>query len=331
MMKIGTRISPDWLDRPEDLRFLAQIGVDCVDITMNICPGYTDAGGRANRDGLSRVVDVLGEAGLRVERANTLNRDYIKSFLGLPGAEQEIDHLIANTELCGEFGFPVMGIQCFQAGQCPGFPGRADSWPTGRGGYRHLQVDLSDALDKPPLPGAPSHEELWQRTLGIFRSVMPAAEAAGVFIAMHGNDPPVPSINGAPQILYDFAAFDRLFSDAPSPNNGMTFCVGTRYESGEDVLEGIRHFGSQNKIFHVHFRNVRNTIPESGGYAEVIPDDGDMNMCTIARALHDVGYEGAIDYDHVMKLPTDGEAGREYIAFCVGHMRGILQSLEAAG
>ena len=37
-MKIGTRISPDWLERPEDLRFLKQIGVDCVDITMPPVP-----------------------------------------------------------------------------------------------------------------------------------------------------------------------------------------------------------------------------------------------------------------------------------------------------
>ena len=45
MMKIGTRISPDWLNRPNDLRFLKQIGVDCVDITLDICPGYSEAGG----------------------------------------------------------------------------------------------------------------------------------------------------------------------------------------------------------------------------------------------------------------------------------------------
>ena len=38
-MKIGTRVSPDWLERPDDLAFLKQIGVDCVDITLDMCPG----------------------------------------------------------------------------------------------------------------------------------------------------------------------------------------------------------------------------------------------------------------------------------------------------
>jgi mannonate dehydratase len=199
----------------------------------------------------------------------------------------------------------------------------------GRGGYSHLKVDLSDALNQPPPEGAPTHDEIWERTLKIFRNVVPVAESAGVNVAMHGNDPPVPSLHGVPQVLYNFAAFDRLFSEVPSPNNGMTFCVGTRYESGEDVFEGIRHFGEQGKIFHVHFRNVRGKIPEKKGYEEVIPDAGDMDMYRVAKALHDVGYDAVIDYDHIMRLTTDGPEGREYIAYCVGHMRGLLQALES--
>ena len=329
MMKIGTRISPDWLNRPNDLAFLKQIGVDCVDITLNICPGYSEAGGRANREGLEQVVAAIDKAGLKIERANTANSDCIKTFLGQPGSEEEIDNLIVNAELCGEFDLPVMGIQCFQAGQFGHFPESLHSFIEGRGGYSHIKVDLSEALDQPPPEGAPTHEEIWERTIKIFSRVVPVAESAGVKVAMHGNDPPVPSLYGVPQVLYNFAAFDRLFSEVPSPNNGMTFCVGTRYESGEDVFEGIRHFGGQGKIFHVHFRNVRGKIPEKKGYEEVIPDAGDMDMYRVAKALHDVGYDAVIDYDHIMRLTTDGPEGREYIAYCVGHMRGLLQALES--
>ena len=139
----------------------------------------------------------------------------------------------------------------------------------------------------------------------------------------------MPTLFGNPQIIIDFASFDRLFSDVPSPSNGITFCVGTRYESGENVFDGIRHFGGQNRLFHVHFRNVKGTIPADGAYSEVAPDEGDLDMFQVAKALYDVGYEGVIDYDHVMRLTTDGPAGREYIAYCVGHMRGILQSVES--
>ena len=40
-----------------------------------------------------------------------------------------------------------------------------------------------------------------------------------------------------------------------------------------------------------------------------------------------LGQEGAIDYDHIMGISTDTPVGREYIAFCVGHARGMLQGL----
>lgn len=326
-MKIGTRISPDWLHRPEDLKFLKQIGVDVVDITLDICPGYKEAGGKANRAGLQQVAETLDAAGLQVERANTLNHDYLHTFLDQPGQEQEIENLQINAELCGEFGFPVMGIQCFQASLMPDFPTEYRSWVEGRGGSRHLRFDLRNALELPPRADAPTHEQVWNQTLKIYSAVMPVAEQSDVQIAMHGNDPPVSSLYGVPQIFTRFADFDRLFSAVPSAHNGMTFCVGTRHESGEDVFEGIRRFGEQGKIFHVHFRNVRGVIPQQQGYEEVLPDEGDLHMTQVAQALKDVGFQGAIDYDHVMRLSGDGPEGRAYIAYCVGHMRGILQSL----
>jgi mannonate dehydratase len=328
MMKIGTRISPDWLQRPDDLKFLKQIGVDVVDITLDICPGYVEAGGRANRAGMQQVAEVLDAAGLKVERANTLNNHYVRTFLNQPGQEQEIENLQVNAELYGEFGFPIMGIQCFQASLMPNFPRGYHRWVEGRGGYGHLRVELQGALDQPAPPGAPTHEQIWEQTLKIYRAVMPVADQNQVRIAMHGNDPPVSTLHGIPQVLTRYEDFDRLFSEVPSELNGMTFCVGTRYESGEDVFEGIRRFGKQGKIFHVHFRNVRGTVPTDQSYEEVFLDEGDLNMRWVAQALKNVNYSGAIDYDHVMRLSKDQPEGRSYIAYCVGYMRAILQSLD---
>jgi len=331
-MRLGTRVSADWIDRPEDLQFLKQIGIDYVDIVLNMVPGYDAAGGRANRDGLEEVAGKLDAAGLKIERANTTRKDYDNAFFGKPEGEREIENLQVNAELCGEFNIPVMGVQTFSAGtteQHHEMRRGMRSWAEGRGGYRHLHIDPSPYRNMPPDPAAPSIEQIWDGLLSIYRAVIPVAEQNNVKIAMHGNDPPVPYIFGGAQPLYSFATYDRLFEEVPSPNNGMTFCVGTRYESGEDIFEGIRKYGEQNKIFHVHFRNVRGTLPSTGWYEEVIPDTGDLDMYRVAKALHDVGYEGVIDYDHVMKLATDGPEGREYIAYCVGHKRGLLQALES--
>jgi mannonate dehydratase len=63
-------------------------------------------------------------------------------------------------------------------------------------------------------------------------------------------------------------------------------------------------------------------------YEEVFLDEGDLNMRKVAQTLKDVGYTGAIDYDHVMRLSGDQPEGRAYIAYCVGYMKAIVQSLD---
>ena len=62
-MKIGNSMRADWLDRSDGLRYLKQIGVDCVNIVMSSVPSY-GATGRITREGLTQCVDAVGDAGL---------------------------------------------------------------------------------------------------------------------------------------------------------------------------------------------------------------------------------------------------------------------------
>ena len=39
-IRIGTRISKDWLNSPEDLKFLKQIGIDYASIVLDMVDGY---------------------------------------------------------------------------------------------------------------------------------------------------------------------------------------------------------------------------------------------------------------------------------------------------
>jgi mannonate dehydratase len=71
----------------------------------------------------------------------------------------------------------------------------------------------------------------------------------------------------------------------PSKQSGITFCLSTRFGSGQDLFEGIRHGDKQGKLFHVHFRNVRVTLPAKKGYTEMFVDDGKMDMAKVVRAL----------------------------------------------
>jgi len=332
MIKIGSRFPATraWVDDPANLRFLKQIGVDYVDFNYSMFPGYRESGAVVDRDDLARLVEALDGAGLKAQRANNTSDDLQAAWLGRPDAQRAIDNACRTVELTGEFGIPLFGLQPFGAVGFGEFRDAAYSNPpSGRGEYRELAVDIAPHLDMPAFPGAPTRDELWERTVGVYRALCPVAENAGVRIAMHGNDPPVASLHGIPQVLTSFEEFDRLFEEVPSPANGMCFCVGTRYESGQDVFEGIRRFGGRDRIVHVHFRNVRGRIPRDGGYAEVMPDLGELDMYRVAKALDDAGFDGVMDYDHVRGIDTDDPLGRTYIAYCVGHMKGVLQSLES--
>jgi mannonate dehydratase len=328
-IRIGARIHPDWLqsENDHDLRFLKQIGVDDVDITLDMVKGYRETGCFARAD-LQELVERLDAAGLKIERANSLFPQYKDAHTGGPESARQIDNLCKIAEMLGEVGAPVFGIQCFLSAS---FVKGRSGWSSqqGRGGYGFYAFDQNEVESATYQPTLRiTADELWANIVNIYKQVVPVAERAGVKVAMHGNDPPIPNFCGNPQILCRFADFDRLFAEVPSPNNGMTFCVGTRYESGEDIFEGIQHFGEQGKIFHVHFRNVRGTLPQNRGYAEVFMDDGDIDMRKVVRALHAVGYDGVIDFDHAMRISGDTPHARQYIAFAVGYMKGLLASLE---
>lgn len=337
-IRIGTRISPAWLlsERDDDLRFLKQIGVDAVDIELIMVKGY-DESGSITQAALDDLIARFAAVDLRIERANALGSYLRNAHLGRSAGQGEIDNLKRIGELLANAEIPVFGIQACQASQhlegtTAGVIRAGWSRRQGRGGYDYPAFDVAASLSPVPKPAyRVTAGQLWDGLINIYRQVIPVVEGSKTRVAMHGNDPPIYEHLGNPQILCRFADFDRLFSAVPSRHSGITFCVGTRQESGEDVLAGIRHFGSAGKLLHVHFRNVRGTLPADRGYAEVFPDDGDLDLSRVLRALIDVGYDGVIDYDHPVGITGDDPLHKQYISFAVGYMRGLLQSCASEG
>lgn len=328
-IRIGTRISPAWLqsENDNDLRFLKQIGIDYVDIELVMVQGYQESGS-ITKAALDELIARFDAVGLKIERANALAPYILNAHLGRPEGQREVDNLKRIGELLAEAEVPVYGIQACQASQHLEGSGTGWSRKKGRGGYEYPAFDLAVSESPAPKPKyRVTADQLWKGLINVYKQVVPIVEGSKTRIAMHGNDPPLYEYLGNPQILCRFADFDRLFAEVPSQHSGITFCVGTRYESGEDVFEGIRHFGHQGKLFHVHFRNVRGTLPANRGYSEVFVDDGDLDMGRVVRTLDEVGYDGVIDYDHSITITGDGPPPKQYIAFAVGYMRGLLQSL----
>jgi mannonate dehydratase len=96
-------------------------------------------------------------------------------------------------------------------------------------------------------------------------------------------------------------------------------------ERGENVPQVIQYFGKRDKIFYVHYRNVRGIVPR---YDEVFPNEGDGDMVANLRALQAVGYDRYIVPDHHIGLVGDSEWMHASRAWQVGYIRGLMQALD---
>jgi mannonate dehydratase len=183
------------------------------------------------------------------------------------------------------------------------------------------QVTASEA-------GRVSEADGWRAIEYLVEALLPTAEKAGVRLACHPHDPAYPpgGLNGIHHVLGSLAGMRRYAALAPgNPFHGFNFCQGTIAEMSRDptatVLEAIREFGPQKRIFMVHFRNIR------GGYLdfrEAMPDEGSVDMPACIRAYREVGYEGILCPDHVPL--SDVDPGRErFFSFCLGYTQALLQ------
>jgi mannonate dehydratase len=155
------------------------------------------------------------------------------------------------------------------------------------------------------------------------------AEKANVRLALHPNDPPALSLGGIPCLIYSFESYKRAFALAGnSPYLGMEFCTGCWLEGGEtfgNMLEAIRYFHQQGKIFIVHFRNVSASLPV---FVETFVDDGYMDMYEAMKVFYDIDYDGTITLDHTPKLAGDPEH-KASTAYAIGYMRALRERAEA--
>lgn len=197
-----------------------------------------------------------------------------------------------------------------------------------RGGALTSAFRLSDVTpesiphDEAPIP----RERMWDNLERFLRSVLPAAEAAGVRLAFHPDDPPFPELCGLQRILGTPDDFDRLLAISSSPANAMTFCFGCFAEGGHDIPALIRRWAG--RIAFVHVRDIRGA-PED--FVETFPDDGQTDMVAAFDALVETGFDGYLRSDHAPQLaiarggPNDGY-GIEGHIFAIGYLRGLAQA-----
>jgi mannonate dehydratase len=130
---------------------------------------------------------------------------------------------------------------------------------------------------------------------------------------------------GVARILSSLEGLQRLIDAVPSPAIGLGFCQGTIASmSGVDMVQAIRRFGQQGKIFFAHFRNPRGQVPV---FEEVFPDEGDSDLLAAVRAYREVGFDGVIRVDHAPAVVDDPHGERTF-GYQVGYFRGLVDAIE---
>ncbi|HVZ15288.1 MAG TPA: mannonate dehydratase [Bauldia sp.] len=245
---------------------------------------------------------------------------------GGEGADEQIEHWVSVLPRLGRLGVKVI---CYNfmpqlAHDC--IVVRTDEEAPTRGGAITTAFRKAD-LPAGALTAAPQVREtvLRENLARFLRRVLPVAEAAGVKLAMHPDDPPLNPIGGFAHVMSSPADLDWLMEFDASPSNALTLCAGSLGEMGLDPSECARRY--RDRIPFVHFRNIRGTIDD---FMETWPDDGDLDLPGFISTLLDLGVDSYIRPDHSPRLATErpGTVGYGFDGhvFTLGYMRGLIDA-----
>lgn len=165
-----------------------------------------------------------------------------------------------------------------------------------------MTTDEKDILFKNTLLGLPGSEErfteeqilkalktydgidakkLKQHLFYFLQLVVPVAEAAGLKMAIHPDDPPFPVL-GLPRVVSTEADANELLNAAPSAANGLCFCTGSYGVRADNDLPGmVKRLGD-----HIHFLHLRATKRDAdGNFFEADHLDGDVDMYKVIKEI----------------------------------------------
>lgn len=243
------------------------------------------------------------EAGITV--CNMMIYGFNDVIWGRPGAEAQTQAVIESIRAAGKVGLPVIEYNFYAHRLTEGYKEE-----TGRGGAGYTAYDYELSKNLPPLEDVGVHTRAAQleRARRFLKAIVPVAEQAGVRLALHPNDPPVPLSRGSEQLMATFEHWKEYLKLVESPVNGITYDCGVVRETGEDPVAVCRYLGERDCINHVHYRNVRVRKP-SVDYTEVFIDEGEVNMFAVMKELVRQRYPRAIYPEHPRAIDIDRERG----------------------
>ena len=339
VMRVGLGQFNEMTD--EKLRFAAQLGVTSIQMNSPKLPGEV----RWEVADVRALVDKANEFGLTLEAIeNTPPQFFIKAMLGHEGAAEQIENYKHTIRAVGEAGVPILGYNFM-----PNSVWRTSGETPGRGGVHVTSFDLSlveaaggDGRQFTPVksnwaPGIwttddPEEfvyaDQMWINYEHFMHEVLPVAKEAGVKLALHPDDPPVPMLGGVARIFHEPAGFKRAEEIAIATGAGeawgLDLCLGCCSEmpgGAANVVEMIEHFGPTGRILYVHFRDVQGTVPV---FQECFLGEGNWDPAEVALLLRRNGFTGFMLDDHVPHMDDDTPWNHRGRAHAVGYMQGLI-------
>ncbi len=274
-------------------------------------------------DSLRTIQRRFANAGLTLYGLEGDEFDMRRIKLGLPGRDEDLERYRRMLANMGELGIPLL---CYNFMAVIGWF-RTDAAVVLRGGALSSAFIAAAAERQPLVPEADriSHERLWDNYATFIRAVIPAAEAAGVTMGLHPDDPPVPTLRGVGRILTSPAAIDRALALSDSRAHQLTFCQATYAAMGADPQALARRWAG--RIAFVHFRDVDGTAED---FREVFHDEGPTDMAAMVRIYGEIGVTGPVRIDHVPTMAGEDNANHGYAAlgrlFAIGYLKGLCEA-----
>ena len=123
--------------------------------------------------------------------------------------------------------------------------------------------------------------QLKQHLFYFLQQVVPVAEACGLKMAIHPDDPPYPVL-GLPRIMSTEQDAADMLQAVPSPANGLCFCTGSfGARADNNLVNMIQRFSN-----HIHFLHLRSTKKDAAGnFFEADHLGGDADMYAIIKEV----------------------------------------------